>query len=84
MFAVQYNALQKNMSDCFDKVNSNCETMVVTRDEGNFVIMTEDAYNSLLENVYIYSSRANYEWLMQSKSQLENGNFAKHDLIDFE
>jgi len=33
--------------------------------------MSEELYNNLLENNYIVSSKANYEWLMESKEQLE-------------
>ena len=27
-------------------------------------------------------NKANYDWLMESKAQLERGQFAKHDLIE--
>ena len=29
-------------------------------------------------------SKANYDWLMESKEQLKNGQYAEHDLIDVE
>ena len=33
--------------------------------------MSEELDNNLMENNYIVSSKANYEWLMESKEQLE-------------
>ena len=35
-----------------------------------------------MENAYVMGNKANYDWLMESKRQLENGNFAKHNLIE--
>ena len=38
------------------------------------------SYNNLVENLYILGNRENYDWLVQSKEQLESENFAKYDL----
>jgi antitoxin of toxin-antitoxin stability system len=35
-----------------------------------------------MENVYVMGNKANYDWLMESKTQLEKGNFAVHDLME--
>ena len=35
-----------------------------------------------MENVYVMGSKANYDWLLESKKQLENGNFKQHKLIE--
>ena len=45
-------------------------------------MLSEEVYNNLMENAYIMGNKANYDWLMESKIQLENGNFAKHNLIE--
>ena len=83
MLAVNYSNLRDNMKAYMDKVTNDYETMIVTRkDNRNVVMLSEESYNNLMENVYILGNRANYDWLMQSKAQLENGNFAKHDLIE--
>lgn len=37
-----------------------------------------EAYNNLMENT------ANYDWLMESKAQLENGKISYHELIEVE
>ena len=83
MLAVNYSNLRDNMKAYMDKVTNDYETMIVTRkDNRNVVMLSEESYNNLMENVYILGNRANYDWLMQSKAQLEKGNIAKHDLIE--
>ena len=43
-------------------------------------MMSEEAYNNLMENIYIMGNKENYNWLMESKKQLENGNVHLHKL----
>ena len=43
---------------------------------------SEETYNNLMENVYVMGNKANYDWLMESKAQLEKGNFAVHNLVE--
>ena len=45
-------------------------------------MMSEEAYNNLMENIHVMGNKANYDWLMESKAQLENGNFASHTLAE--
>ena len=83
MLAVNYTNLRDNMKKYMDKVTNDYETMIVTRkDNKNVVMLSEEAYNNLMENVYVMGHKANYDWLMESKAQLENGKFAAHDLVE--
>ena len=83
MLAVNYTTLRENMKFYMDKVTDDYETMIVTRkDNKNVVMLSEESYNNLMENVYIMGNKANYDWLMESKKQLENGNISTHDLIE--
>ena len=83
MLAVNYPNLRDNLTKYMDKVTNDYETMIVTRkDNKNVVILSEEAYNNLMENVYVMGNKANYDWLMESKAQLENGKFAAHDLVE--
>lgn len=73
MLAINYTNLRDNMKKHFDKITDDYETMIVTRkDNKNIVMMSEDSYNTLMENVYIMEDKENYDWLMESKKQLEN------------
>jgi antitoxin YefM len=66
-----------------DKVTEDYETMIVTRKNNkNIVMISEESYNNLLENAYIMGNKANYDWLMESKAQLECGNSKIRELAE--
>ena len=76
MLTVNYTNLKENMKSYMDKVTDDNETVVVTRKNNkNIVLISEESYNNLLENIYITSSKENYDWLMDSKKQLEQSSF---------
>ena len=83
MLAVNYTNLRDNMKRYMDQVTDDYETMIVTRKNNkNVVILSEETYNNLMENVYVMGNKANYDWLMESKVQLESGNFTSHALSE--
>lgn len=83
MLAVNYTTLRENMKSYMDKVTDDYETLIVTRkDNKNVVMLSEESYNNLMENVYIMGNKANYDWLMESKAQLENSNISTHNLVE--
>ena len=85
MLAVNYTNLRDNMKRYMDQVTDDYETMIVTRKNNkNVVILSEETYNNLMENVYVMGNKANYDWLMESKAQLEKGHCAAHELIEVE
>lgn len=85
MLAVNYTNLRDNMKSYMDKVTDDYETMIVTRkDNKNVVMLSEESYNNLMENVYVMGSKVNYDWLMESKMQLEKGKVSAHNLIEVE
>ena len=83
MLAVNYTNFRENMKEYMDKATNDYETMIVTRKNNkNVVMISEETYNNLMENVYVMGNKANYDWLMESKEQLESGKFKEHDLIE--
>ena len=83
MLAVNYTNLRENMKAYMDRVTDDYETMIVTRkDNKNIVMLSEETYNNLMENVYIMGNKVNYDWLMESKAQLESGNISVQNLIE--
>uniref|UniRef100_UPI004055A897 type II toxin-antitoxin system Phd/YefM family antitoxin n=1 Tax=Acetatifactor sp. TaxID=1872090 RepID=UPI004055A897 len=83
MLAVNYTNLRDNMKAYMDRVTDDYETMIVTRkDNKNVVMLSEESYNNLMENVYVMGNKANYDWLMESKAQLERGNISVQNLIE--
>lgn len=83
MLAVNYTNLRDNMKTYMDKVTDDYETMIITRKNNrNVVMLSEESYNNLMENIHVMGNKANYDWLMESKKQLENGKFSTHELIE--
>ncbi len=85
MLAVNYTTLRDNMKTYMDKVTDDYETMIVTRkDNKNIVMLSEESYNNLMENIYVMGNKSNYDWLIESKTQLENGKVSAHELSEVE
>lgn len=83
MLAVNYTNLRDSMKTYMDKVTDDYETIIVTRkDNKNVVMISEESYNNLMENVYVMGNKANYDWLMESKAQLERGNISVQNLVE--
>ena len=82
MLAVNYTNLRDNMKSYMDKITDDYETMIVTRkDNKNVVMLSEESYNNMMENIYVTGNKSNYDWLMESRALLEKGNATMHDLI---
>ena len=85
MLAVNYTNLRENMKTYMDKVTDDYETMIVTRkDNKNIVMISEEVYNNLIENAYVMGNKSNYDWLIESKKQLEEGEVFVKDLSEAE
>lgn len=77
MIAVDYKKFSENMNSFMDKVVDEQETLIVTRKGNkNVVILSEDVYNNMMENIYVLQDKTNYDWLMESVAQLEDGKFS--------
>ena len=83
MIAVNYTGLRDNLKSFMDKVSDDYETVIVARKNNkNVVMLSEESYNSMMENIYVQGNTANYNWLMESKKQLEAGKASPHELIE--
>ena len=83
MLAVNYTNLRENMKMYLDKVTDDYETMIITRKNNkNVVMLSEESYNNLMENIHVLGNKANYDWLMESKAQLERGKVFIRELIE--
>lgn len=83
MKAVNYSNLRNGLKSYMDMINDTFETLVVTRKNGqNVIMMSEDTYNNIMENAYLRASEANYKWLMESKAQVERGKTIRKDIAD--
>lgn len=83
MLAVNYTELRGNMKECMDKVSDDFETLIVTRKKNkNIVMISEETYNNMMENMHLIGNEENYKWLMESKRQLEEGMLQMKELIE--
>ena len=44
--------------------------------------ISEATYNNMLENMHLMGHKPNYDWLMESKNQLETGKAHLHELLE--
>lgn len=85
MIAVNYTQFRNEMKKNMDLVTEDYEVMVVTRKENkNVVVISEEVYNNLLENIHVMGNKTNYNWLIESKKQLEEGRVSSRILLEVE
>ncbi|HCW03582.1 MAG TPA: prevent-host-death protein [Clostridium sp.] len=83
MIATNYSTVRQNFKDYCDKATKDFETIIITRERGeNVVMMSEAEYNNLLENLYVRSNPVYYNELLKSIEQLKAGKGKKRELID--
>ena len=83
MLAVNYTELRGNMKECMDKVSDDFETLIVTRKKNkNILMISEETYNNMMENMHLIGNEENYKWLMESKRQLKEGMLQMKELIE--
>ena len=85
MLAVNYSTLRNNLKSYCDRATDDAETVFVTRkDEKNLVMMSLEAYNNLMENVFVRINHKIYHHIMEGISQLENGKAKSISPADWE
>ena len=74
MKSINYSYFRDNLKHCLDMVNDDFDVLTVTRKQHrNVVVLSEDSYNNLMENLYIRSQKANYDRLIEAKLEIESG-----------
>lgn len=74
---------RKNTKDYFDQIIEDKDTLLITRNDGQaVVVMTLDDYNSKIETDYLNSRQANRKHLEESIAQARAGKVEKHDLLE--
>ena len=75
MIAVNYTNLRENLKAYCDKVNDEEETIIITRkDNKNVVLISQNEYNNMLENIKILKDPNYLVKLYKSMKQFENKN----------
>ncbi|MBP1764889.1 MAG: yefM, partial [Firmicutes bacterium] len=83
MLAVNYSTVRENFKAYCDKANTDFETIVITRKQGgNVIMLSEAAYNNIMENLFVRSDKEAYNRLIKSMEQLKAGKIQTRDLIE--
>ncbi len=79
-----YSDLRKNLAATLDRVASDHEPVIITRDKGkpSAVLMSLEDFASYEETRYLLRSPANAERLLASVAELEQGKGGEHPLAE--
>jgi antitoxin YefM len=85
MIAVNYSTARENLKTYLDKATNDFETIIVTRKQGeNVVIISEAEYNNILENLFVMGNEKNYSRILAGVEQLKNGQYKNRELLEDE
>jgi antitoxin YefM len=74
---------RKDAKNYFDQVIDDQDTLLITRNDGQtVVVMSLSQYNSQAETDYLSSTAANREHLRKSIESLKAGRLEEHELIE--
>ena len=82
MQVISYTDARNSLKAVIDKViDDQAPTLIHRREGGNAVLLSEEAYSSIQETLYLLSSPANAHSLMRSIEQLKSGKAKKRKLV---
>jgi antitoxin YefM len=84
MITTSSSDLRKNLSAMLDRVTSDHEPMVITRDKGkpSVVLMSLEDFAAYEETRYLLRSPANADRLLTSISELDQGRGSERKLAE--
>jgi antitoxin YefM len=85
MDIVNYTDARQNLKGVMDRVVADMTEIVVTRQNGEAVVMVSLAeWNSINETLHLLSSPKNAERLLTAIRELEEGAGTEHELVEAE
>ncbi len=83
MDAISYTAARQNLAKTMDRVCSDHEPIIITRNnEPSVVMISLEDFNALVETAYLLRSPKNAKRLLESIAQLEAGGGTEKELDD--
>ena len=83
MIVTNFSNVINNFKEVCDRVVQDSDIAIIARkNDENVVLMSQAQYDSLMENLHIRDSKANYEWLKESMKQAEDGKLVRLDMED--
>lgn len=83
MIAANYTNVRANLKSYMDKAKNDFETVVITSKDGNVVMLSEEEYNNMLENLFIMSDPEMVKRLNESIEQIINGEVVEFSIEEF-
>lgn len=80
MRVTTYSNARKNLRSLIDKVYEDSEAVIITTNENNAVLISEDDYNSIMETLYLQQNPANAAHLSESVEAVKREDTIKVDL----
>lgn len=81
MLSANVSDFRKQMKKYLDHVTEDYETLIINRGKGKGAVMISlDEYNSLMETMYLLSSKANADNLYEAMKQEKEGKVIVKDL----
>ncbi len=74
MIAANYTNVRANLKSYMDKAKNDYETVVITTKDGNVVMLSEEEYNNMKENLFIVSNPTMVKRLNESIEQFIKGD----------
>ena len=84
MTVLTYSNSRKDFRKLIDKVNDDSDTITITTNDRNAVLISEDDYNSIMETLYLQQSPVNAKRLAQSMEEAERVNTVEVDITTYE
>lgn len=84
MTVVSYSNARRDFRSLIDKVNDDSDSVTITTNNHNAVLLSEDDYNSIMETLYLQQSPTNAKHLSQSIEDIERGNTVEVDIDLYE
>jgi antitoxin YefM len=76
---------ERNMVNELDQIGQNCDNYIIIKrpkGKGNVVVLSQKAYNSIEETMYLLSTPNNKKHLLESIKQADEGKSTKIKLED--
>jgi antitoxin YefM len=75
---------RKNLFPLLARVNQDHDEVVITSKSGNGVLISQADFEAWQTTRYLFSTRANAQWLVESMAQASRGEAAPRELAETE
>jgi antitoxin YefM len=80
MTTVTMQKFVSQIDEILCETENNGDTLLIEREQGNFMIMSERDYNSIMETLYLLSTPANSKHLQNGIKQANTGSYLVKDI----